>query len=185
MAGGGNGGRVLASARAQFAGKRLPQGFDERRGFGSAQTEVEIERRDGEESAEGIQQGIVRRSSAAANESLMDFVERGVERGGEPRREAPGPAPALLPGAKSAIEKEAEDEVLGEVRGLADDVIDFAKLMRGKRGDQPVTNPRNDGGGVIGRERVRGHEENHNSPGDGRPPVAEDIFHEEPGYSMR
>src|SRR5579885_1809590 len=114
----------------------------------------------------------------------MNFVKRSVEGGGEPRRKRPAPAPALLAGAKSAIEEEAEDEILGEVRGLANDMIDFAKLMRGERRDQPVKNSRNDGGGVVRRERVRGHEENHHGPDDGRPPGAEDMFHEELGYSM-
>ena len=71
------------------------------------------------------------------------------------------------------------------MRGLANNVIDFAKLMRRERRDQPVKNARDDGGRVLGGEHVRGHEENHHGPDNGRPPEAEDIFHEEPGYSMR
>jgi len=76
-----------------------------------------------EEGASGVEERVPRRSGAAGDEGLVNFVEAGVTRSDGERGEGPGPAPAFAVAAEAAKEEEIEDEVVGEVGGLAQSEI--------------------------------------------------------------
>jgi hypothetical protein len=109
---------------------------------------------------------------------LVDFVKGGIGGGDEPGGPGPGPAPSELREADAAEEDQVEDEIFGEVRGLADDVMDGVELCCGEMRDQSVQDGVEDGAGIVGGEGVGGEGENEAGPQDGGPPGAEPVRYE-------
>ena len=141
-------------------------------GFWTTEAKPEPEESEGEEGADGIEKGIVRRGGAAGDEGLVDFVHDGIASSDRKSGDAPGPAPAFAIAANAAINQEAENKIFGEVGALADEMVDEIELILREPGEEPVNEGRQDAGGVFGRERVGGEREDDASPGDGRPPGA-------------
>jgi hypothetical protein len=83
----------------------------------------------GKEGADGVEEGVPRAGGSAGHEGLMDFVEAGVAGGDDESGDAPSPAPAEASAADGAEKQNAEDEILGEVGGLADDVMNVSNLV--------------------------------------------------------
>ena len=103
----------------------------------------------------------------------MDFVEGGVGGSDEPGGESPGPVPAAARSANAAIKENKEDEVFGEVSGLADEVVDGVNAFVGDGRNEPPENGFDNHAGVGGREGVCGGEENDGGPEQGGPPGAQ------------
>ena len=135
--------------------------------------EPEVQSGEGEEGADGVEQGIVGRSGAAGDEGLMDFVEDGVACGDGQSRDAPGPAPASAIAADPAVDQEAEDKIFSEVGAFADDVVDEIELVFGEMRKEPFHEEGKNCRGVFGGEGVGGERENDAGPSDGGPPGAE------------
>lgn len=138
--------------------------------FTLAGAKPEPENGEGEERADGIEEGIIRGGFAAGDEGLMDFVESGIAGGDKERGESPGPAPARAGTSNAAKEEKAKDEVFNEVGRFANVVVDQPKLRVGQTGYEPAENGLQDRGGVLRGEGVGGHDEDDDSPQESRPP---------------
>src|SRR5882757_10489668 len=123
--------------------------------------------------SDGIEEGVPRRGRAADDKGLVDFIQRGVSGSDGKSEEGPRPAPAGAIATGSAEEEQIENEVLGEVSGLADEIMEFVNLMAGKRTEKPTESRLDDGAGVCGGKSVSGERENDRRPKQGRPPGAE------------
>src|SRR5579864_6950558 len=137
---------------------------------GAAEAEPEPEGSEGEEGADGVEKGIVRRGGAASDEGLVDFVHDGIACGHREGGNAPGPTPAFAIAPDAAVDEEAENEIFGEVGGLADDVVDEMELVLGEVRDEPFHEEGENGGSVFGGEGVGGKGEDDAGPGNGGPP---------------
>jgi hypothetical protein len=135
----------------------------------------EVDDEEGDEGAGGVEERIPGGGGAGGDEGLVDFVEGGIGCGDEPGGPGPGPTPTDLGEADAAEEDQVEDEVFGEVSGLADEVVDDVELRFGDVGKQSVQDGVEDGAGVVGGEGVGGEGENEAGPEDGRPPGAEPV----------
>ena len=139
----------------------------------STEAKPEKEGGEGNESADGIQQGIVGRGAAAGDESLMNFIEAGVRSGGEPCEKCPSPAPAGAIAAETPEEQEAKNKIFSEMRALADEMVDEVELMRVEMREQPVDEGQEHGRGVVRGEIVGREREDEASPEESRPPGAQ------------
>jgi len=139
----------------------------------AAGAEQEPKDGEGEEGPGGIDKGIVRRGLAAGDERLMDLIESGVAEGDEQRGQSPGPAPADAATANATVEEQTEDEVFGEVSGLADVMVDELELSGGEVGFEPAEEGLEERGGVLRREGVHGHGEDESGPKESGPPDAQ------------
>jgi hypothetical protein len=106
----------------------------------------------------------------ARNEGLMDFVQRRISGRDRKRSQTPGPSPASATAAYSAIEEQAEQEVLDKVRALSDPVMDDFELMRRQRGDEQAKYRLKDKSSMFRGKSVRGHHKDDAPPDDRRPP---------------
>src|SRR2546430_12369795 len=120
----------------------------------------------------GVEDGVPRRRRQAGDKCLVDFIQRGVSGSDGKSEEGPRPTPALAIVTGSAEEEQIENEILGEVSDLTDEIMDFVNLMAGKRTEKPAENRVDDGAGVCGRKSVSGGRENDRRPKQGRPPGA-------------
>ena len=141
-----------------------------RRSGATTETEPQPKHTHGDERPKGIQQGIVRRSGATGHKRLVNLIQHGIAGRAEQRRESPGPPPAAARAAHRAIEKQAKNEILAEVRALSDEIMKGQKLSFGHPRLEPTQNRLEDRSGVLGGKRVRGHQKNHSGPQDRRPP---------------
>src|SRR5258707_15771006 len=122
--------------------------------------------------SDGVEEGVPRRGRAADDKGLVDFIQRGVSGSDGKCEEGPRPTPALAIVTGSAEEEQIEDEVLGEVSGLADEIMDFVNLMAGKRTEKPTESRLDNGAGVCRGKSVSRERENDRCPKQGRPPGA-------------
>src|SRR2546429_1427253 len=122
--------------------------------------------------SDGIEEGVPRRGRAADDKGLVDFIQRGVSGRDGKSEEGPRPTPAGAIATGSAEEEQIENEVLGEVSDLADEIMHFVNLMAGKRREKPAESRLDDGAGVCGGKSVGGERENDRCPKQGRPPGA-------------
>ena len=127
----------------------------------------------GEESADGVEQGIPRGGGAAGDEGLVNFVEARVAGGDDESGDAPRPAPADARAADGAEKQNAEDEIFGEVRRLTDEVMNSRDLVMAQVRQEPAEKRFDDAARVILREEVGGHEEDETGPEEGGPPRTE------------
>ena len=111
--------------------------------------EPQEQKQNSSESAGGVEQRIVGRSSAAGNESLMKLVGSGVRGSDEQCDQPPGPAPARAAEANATKEQQRKDKVFSEMRALANEMMDDRKLFSGYRGVDPPQDWLEDGGGVL------------------------------------
>ena len=120
-----------------------------------------------------IEKGVPGGSLARGDKGLMDFVQGGVARGDEPGGEGPGPVPTDARAANAAVQQRIENEVFGEMRRLADVVMDDFKggIAEGRR--EPAENGPNDGARVCGGKGVCGSCEDNDAPEQGGPPGTE------------
>jgi hypothetical protein len=148
---------------------------------GGAGAEVAVEEVDdgeGDEGAGGVEEGVPCGGGAGGDKGLVDFVEGGISGGDKPGGPGPGPAPTGVSGANAAKEDHIEDEILGEVRGLADEVMDYLKLGSGEMRNEGVKNGIDDRRGVIGGEVVGGEGKDEAGPKDCGPPRAEPLWND-------
>ena len=131
------------------------------------------EREVGEESADGIEQGIPRSGGAAGDERLVDLVEAGVASGDDEGSKAPGPVPTFAGSADAAEKQDTEDEIFGEVGALANEVVDVGDSMMAEMREQPSQERLDDAAGVFGGKEIGGHEEDPARPEQCRPPGAQ------------
>lgn len=110
----------------------------------AAKAEPEPERGEGEEGADGVEQGIVRGRRTAGDESLMDLVEAAVAGGNHQRGYTPAPMPSAPPATHRAKQQQAEHKIFGEVRAFANDVMDEIELVRGDGREKPAQDRLND-----------------------------------------
>lgn len=136
------------------------------------EAEPEPDDAESEERADGIDEGIVRGGLAAGDESLVDFVERGIAESDEQRGQSPGPAPANARATNPAVEQQAEDKVLGEVGGLANVMVNELELRGGQVRFEPAQDGPEKPRGVIGGESICGHDEDDRGPEQSGPPGA-------------
>jgi len=145
----------------------------QRIGFWTTEAKPDPEHGEREEGADRVEKGIVRRSGAAGDEGLVNFVHDGIARGDGKGGDPPGPAPAFAIASDAAINQEAENKIFGEVGAFADEMVHEIELILREPGEEPVNDRRQDVGCVFGRERVGGEREYDAGPSDGRPPRAE------------
>ena len=107
-----------------------------------AEAEPKIEEGKSEKRADGIEKRIVGRSSAADDESLVNFVEARIDGGDEPSGKTPGPAPTFAVATEAPVKEEAKNKIFGEVGGLADEMVNDSKLMMGEVWEEPVDDGR-------------------------------------------
>jgi hypothetical protein len=103
----------------------------------------------------------------------MNLVERGVERGNEPGGKSPGPPPAATWAARyanTAVEKQEKDEVLDEVSGFANEMVNEEELVFAEPGEEPEQDGLEELPGVIGGKRIRGHDKDEKGPEKSGPP---------------
>lgn len=132
--------------------------------FRAARVEPQSERKHCEEGADRVKQGVVRRSSPAGHEGLMHFVETGIHRCDKPRGETPNPAPTGARAANSAKDEQAKNEILAEMRGLANEMVHELHGIVAEGGKKPVQQRADNARGVLGGERVCGKRKDHASP---------------------
>ena len=125
------------------------------------------------ESSDGVQQGIIRRSRAAGDKRLVDFVQDGIARGNRESRYAPSPPPSFASRTHAAIEQQAKDKVLAEMCALSNEIVNRKELIFGQGWDEPSQDRFDHRRRVLRGKRIRGHRENHARPRDGRPPGAQ------------
>src|ERR1700675_1887352 len=140
----GRGGRLaggcrrLKKIRSECSGVRFRGRFFYGRKLVSVQAEPEVEDGEGEEGADGVEQGIVGRGGAAGDEGLMDFVHDGIACGYGEGGDAPGPAPAFAIAADAAIDQETKNKIFCEVGAFADDVVNETELVFGEVREKPL-----------------------------------------------
>jgi len=122
--------------------------------------------------SDGVEERVPWRCRAADDEGLVDFIERGISGRDGKGDEAPRPMPAFAIATGSAEEQQIENEILAEVRGLTDEIMDFVDLMAGKRTEKPAEDRLDDGAGVCRRKSISGERENDGCPDQCRPPGA-------------
>ena len=147
----------------------------------ATRAEPEIKDGESEESAYGIEQGIVRGSLAAGDEGLVDFVQCGIAESDEERGQSPGPAPAGARPANAAVKEHAEDKIFGEVGGFTDVVVNDLELMRGNVRFEPADDGPEKGGSVLGGKSICRHGEDERGPQESRPPGAQPCGNQELG----
>lgn len=162
--------RGSGSCRLSFGNNRLVR---------PAEVEPQGHREEREERANGVEQGIVRRSGTARNERLMNFVKAGIARGDKPGRKSPGPAPSRARAANGAKKEQIEDEVFAEVRGLANQMMDETQRFMTQAGEEPMQQRNDDSGGVLGGERVGGERKDDAGPHQCRPPGTNPSWNQE------
>jgi len=86
----------------------------------------------GDESANGVEEGVPRGGGAGGDEGLVDFVKGGVGSGDKPSGPGPSPAPAGMCASNATKENQIEDEIFSEVRRFADEVVDYRELGSGE-----------------------------------------------------
>lgn len=148
-----------------------------------AEVEVREEDEVGEEGADGIDKGIPRSGGAAGDEGLVDFVEACVAGGDDEGGDAPRPMPTDACAADSAEEKNAEDEIFGEVSGFTDDVMNVGDLVAAQVREYPAQERLDDAAGVVLRKGVGGHDEDEASPEECGPPGAEPPWNQRGGQA--
>ena len=89
-------------------------------------------------SSDGVEERVPGRGRAGGDKGLVDFVERGITGGDGKSDEGPRPTPAFAIATGSAEEQQIENEILGEVSGLTNEIMDFVNLMTGKRTEKPT-----------------------------------------------
>jgi len=104
-------------------------------GVAAEEAVEEVDDGEGGQGAGGVEEGIPGGGGARGYEGLVYFVEGGVGSGDEPGGPGPGPTPAGMREADSAEKDQIENEVLGEVRGFADEVVDDVELRFGEMRD--------------------------------------------------
>src|SRR6266850_7740 len=132
---------------------------------------------EGCESADRVEQGIVRRSGAAGDERLVNLIQDGVSCGAEECRQAPRPAPPLAVTAHPAIEQQAKHKIFREVRALSNEIVDRPELILCKRRNQPPQNRFEHPRRVLRGERVRGCREDDPCPEEYWPPDVQPKWH--------
>jgi len=95
---------------------------------------------------------------------LVDLVESSVGGSDEPCGEGPGPMPTVARAADATVEQHIENEIFGEVRGLANEVVDGLKGRIAEGWHEPVQNGTEDTGGMGIREGVGGSDEDDRAP---------------------
>jgi|SRR5580658_6378022 hypothetical protein len=138
----------------------------------AAEAEPEPEGGEGKEGADGVEQRIVGRSSAAGDKGLVDFVHDGIAGGDGKSGEAPRPAPAFAATANAAVDQQAKNKIFNEVGAFADDVVNEIKLVFREVRKEPVHDRGEKAGGVLGGEGVSRECEDNAGPGQSRPPGA-------------
>lgn len=141
--------------------------------FRAARVEPQSERKHCEEGADRVKQGVIRRSSPAGHEGLMHFVEAGIHRCDKPRGETPNPAPTSARAANSAKDEQAKNEILDEMRGLANEMVDEPQGILAQGGKEPVQQRADNVIGVLRRERVGRKRKDNTSPHHRWPPGAQ------------
>ena len=86
--------------------------------------------------------------------------------------------PAFAGAADRAEKQNAEDEILGEVSALANDVMDVGDLMVGQMWEEPVEERLDDSTGVLGGKEIGGHKEDESGPEHGGPPGAQPTWNQ-------
>lgn len=145
-----------------------------RRARGTKEPEVEIEKYEkGGESACGVEERVPGRSGTRGNERLVEFVENRIDGGDEPCGESPRPVPAVAASADAATKEQIENEVFGEVGGLADQKMDDVDAAVGNGWDEPAEQGLEYEGSVGRREGVCGSEKDQPGPEKDGPPDVE------------
>ena len=103
----------------------------------------------GEEGADGVEERVPGSGGAAGDKGLVNFVEAGVAGGDDECGDAPRPAPTQAGAADGAEKQNAEDEIFGEVRALANDVVNVDDLAMRQVGKEPVDERLNEAAGVL------------------------------------
>src|SRR5260370_26501652 len=103
----------------------------------------------------------------------MDFVEGGIAGSEEEGGESPGPTPADAGAANATIEKQAKNDIFGEMGRLTNVVVDHVKLFAGQAGYEPAEDGLEERGGVLRGEGVGGHGEDNGGPEESGPTGAQ------------
>ena len=84
----------------------------------------------------------------------MKFVQRGVSRDNENRQQGPAQMHLTTSGADTAQDQQAQDEIFGEVRALANEVMDFEERSHRSAGEEPVKEWNDDAAGIFRGEQA-------------------------------
>ena len=142
---------------------------------GTTQAVEEVHHHDRNQRAGGIQKRIPRAGAARSHKRLVNFVQCGVPGGNEPGKHRRRQVPSAAHSSQPAIKKQKENEVLREMRALANDVVNEVERCRVDPGKEPAKNRLNDAASVLRREKIGGSNEDHRGPQQRRPPGAQPV----------